>query len=114
MRGSASWAWPTLCRVRAGFYRDPQFPATLPVPPGLDQFVMSPIPWELWTGEPPRVHFRAPFELVSCERVGEYVRARFRNPPSSGRALPLAAAIDWPVWPEDRTAAVRPLIQRSA
>lgn len=106
---------PCLTRPRAGFYRDSQYPITLPVPAGLDVFFTSRIPWDLWTGGPPRIHFRAPFELVDADCVGNYLRAHFRNPPSSGRALPLAAAIDWPVRSHDRRAvATRPLYQRSA
>lgn len=99
------WRLPALAVPRAGFYRDAQYPLTLPVPPGFDQFLMVPIPWELWTGEQPKIHFRAPFELVEVERVGDYLRARFRNP--TDKPLPLAAAIDWPSRPE-------PQYQRSA
>jgi len=106
---SECWVLPALAPPRAGFYRYPHYPLTLPVPPGLDQFLMSPIPWELWTGAQPKIRFRAPFELIAVDRQGDYLRARFRNP--AGKALPLAAAIDWPMW---TSGAAPPRFQRSA
>lgn len=100
-----------------GYYRDPPRPYMLglTVPPGFTIYVVSEVPWTRWTGEPPRLHYRAPFELLEVDQSGpSLLRARFRNPSSSPRPLCLMAAVDWPVWPTKRTAAVRGLLRRSA
>ena len=83
-----------LAPPRVGYWRDGGAACML-VPPGLDAFVVSPVPWPRWTGALPRLHFRAPFQLLEVARGDRFLRARFRNPDAVERCL--AAAVDWPV-----------------